>query len=120
MPMHDLVLFILLALASYRVTRLVTTDKITEHLFEPIRQRLEDRWIAKHAGDDENLAYLFGQSQTWNSKLAFMLSCPWCLGFWVSGAGTLLVSLAYGLDYPILTWFALSTVVGFLGRFDSE
>jgi hypothetical protein len=49
-----------------------------------------------------------------------MLSCPWCLGFWISGVATLLVSLAYGLDYPIITWFALSTVVGFLGRFDTE
>lgn len=118
--MDDLGLFVLLALACYRVTRLVTTDKITEPIFEPIRERLEARWIDKHAGDDENLAYLYGKSQTWNSKLAFLLSCPWCLGFWVSGLGTLLVSLAYGLDYPILTWLALSTIVGFLGRFDSE
>jgi hypothetical protein len=117
--MHDAWLFVLLALACYRVTRLVTTDKITEPVFEPLRQRLETRWIAKHAETDlEVLKY--EASETWNSKLAFMLSCPWCLGFWVSGAGTLLVSLAYGLDYPIFTWFALSTVVGFLGRFDSE
>lgn len=118
--MADPWLFVLLALACYRVTRLVTMDKITEPIFEPIRERLEARWINRHAGDDENLAYLYGKSAEWNSKLAFMLSCPWCLGFWVSGAGTLLVSLAYGLDYPILTWFALSTVVGFLGRIDSE
>lgn len=110
--MHDLVLFILLALASYRVTRLVTTDKITEPIFDKIRFGLERRWYAKHGP--------VGSDTHFNSKLAFMLSCPWCLGFWVSGAATLLVSLAYGLDYPILTWFALSTVVGFLGRFDSE
>ena len=110
--MSDLVLFILLALACYRVTRLVTTDKITEPIFDKIRFGLERRWYAKHGP--------VGSDTHFNSKLAFMLSCPWCLGFWVSGAGTLLVSLAYGLDYPILTWFALSTVVGFLGRFDSE
>lgn len=110
--MHDLVLFVLLALASYRVTRLVTTDKITEPIFDKIRFGLERRWYAKHGP--------VGSDTHFNSKLAFMLSCPWCLGFWVSGAGTLLVSLAYGLDYPILTWFALSTVVGFLGRIDSE
>lgn len=118
--MHDAWLFILLALACYRVTRLVTTDTITEPLFGPIRLRLEARWIRKHAGDDENLAHLYGKSEKWNSKLAFLLSCPWCLGFWISGAATLLVSLVYGLDYPIITWFALSTVVGFFGRFDSE
>lgn len=110
----------LASLAAYRVTRLVTLDKITEPIFGALRLWLEERWIRKHAGDDENLACLYGKSETWNSKLAFLLSCPWCLGFWVSGVGTLLVSLAYGLDYSILTWLAVSTVVGFLGRFDSE
>lgn len=109
--MGDAWLFILLALACYRVTRLVTMDKITEPIFDRLRFGLERRWYEKHDG---------GSDTHFNSKLAFMLSCPWCIGFWVSGAGTLLVSLAYGLDYPILTWFALSTVVGFLGRFDSE
>lgn len=117
--MGDAGLFILLALACYRVTRLVTMDKIAEPLFEPLRQRLEDRWIRRHAKtNSEALAY--EGSTTWNSKLAFMLSCPWCLGFWMSGAGTLIVSLVYSLDYPILTWLAVSTVVGFLGRIDSE
>lgn len=118
--MHEFAFFIMFAFACYRVTRFVTMDKIGEPFFEPIRLRLEARWIRKHAGDDEDLAHLYGKSAEWNSKLAFLLSCPWCLGFWVSGAGTLLVSLAYGLDYPIITWFAASTVIGFLGRFDTE
>jgi hypothetical protein len=110
--MDDAWLFILLALACYRVTRLVTTDKITEPIFDRLRFGLERRWYAKHGP--------VGSDTHFNSKLAFMLSCPWCLGFWISGVATLLVSLAYGLDYPIITWFALSTVVGFLGRFDTE
>lgn len=110
--MDDFALFILLALACYRVTRLVTTDKITEPVFDRMRFGLERRWYAKHGPE--------GSDTHFNSKLAYLLSCPWCLGFWVSGAGTLLVSLAYGLDYPIITWFALSTVIGFLGRLDTE
>jgi hypothetical protein len=116
--MSDALLITLLALACYRVTRLVTTDKIAEPIFEPFRQRLEDRWQRKHYSEYVPDAVRY--SPTWNSKLAFMLSCPWCLGFWVSGAGTLIVSIVYGLDYPILTWFAVSTAVGFIGRFDSE
>lgn len=118
--MDDLWRCLLLALACYRVTRLVTMDTITEPIFGPLRLWLENRWIVKRAGGDESLAHLFGKSPTWNSKLAFLLSCPWCLGFWVSGAGTLLVSVAYGLDYPILTWFAVATVVGFLGNLDKD
>jgi hypothetical protein len=109
--MHDAALFVLLALACYRVTRLVVLDKIAEPVTERIRWWFERRWYAKHEG---------GSETHFNSKIAFMLSCPWCIGFWVSGAGTLLVSLAYGLDYPILTWFAVSTIVGLIGRIDSE
>lgn len=105
-------LLVLGALASYRITRLVTTDKIAEPFTERIRWFFERRWEAKHPeavpGDE------------WNSKLAFLLSCPWCLGFWVSGVVTVILSVAYGLNYPILTWLAMSTVVGFLGRIDSE
>lgn len=118
--MADIGGLILLALACYRVTRLVTTDKIAEPVFEPLRQRLEDRWIRRNTRPGSPEEFDAVESDKWNSKLAFLLSCPWCLGFWVSGVGTLLVSLAYGLDYSILTWLAVSTVVGFLGRFDSE
>lgn len=105
-------LFVLGALAAYRITRLVTTDKITEPIFDKIRFGLERRWYAKHGP--------VGSDTHFNSKLAFLLSCPWCLGFWVSGVVTVILSMAYGLHYPILTWLAMSTVVGFLGNIDSE
>jgi len=102
----------LASLAAYRVTRLVTSDKITEPFFDRIRFGLERRWYAKHGP--------VGSDTHFNSKLAYLLSCPWCLGFWVSGVTTVIVSVAYGLDYPILTWLAMSAVVGFLGRIDGD
>lgn len=110
--MPDWWLVALATLAAYRLTRLATTDKITEPLMERVRWWLEKRWESKHAEP--------GSDTEWNSKIAFMLSCPWCLGFWVSGAATVLVSAVYGLDYPVLTWLAMSTVIGFIGRIDSE
>lgn len=117
--MNDLFLLLLMALASYRLVRVVTLDKITEPVFEPLRQRLESRWIRKHARSNSE-ALDYESSSKWNSKLAYFLSCPWCLGFWVSGAVTVIVSLAYGLDYPILTWLASSTIIGLIGALDSE
>jgi len=102
----------LASLAAYRVTRLVTSDKITEPIFERLRWWFERRWNANHAED--------GSQTDWNSKWAYLLSCPWCLGFWVCGVFTVVLSLAYGLDYPVLTWLAMSTVVGFLGRIDGD
>lgn len=41
--------------------------------------------------------------------------CPWCLGFWITGAVT---ALAYFLGYVedwAVTWIAASVIVGFLG-----
>jgi len=110
--MHEWWLVALASLAAYRVTRLVTSDKITEPIFDRIRFGLERRWYVKHGPADSDTHF--------NSKLAYLLSCPWCLGFWVSGATTVVLSWAYGLDYPILTWLAMSTVVGFLGRIDGD
>jgi hypothetical protein len=108
----DVLLFVLATLAAYRVTRLVTTDKIAEPLMDRIRFGLERRWYAKHGP--------VGSDTHFNSKWAYLLSCPWCLGFWVSGVMTVVLSIAYGLDYPIITWLAMSTVVGFLGGADNE
>jgi hypothetical protein len=102
----------LASLAAYRVTRLVTSDKITEPIFDRLRFGLERRWHEKHGP--------IGSDTHFNSKLAYLLSCPWCLGFWVCGVFTVVLSVAYGLDYPILTWLAMSTVVGFLGRIDGD
>jgi hypothetical protein len=104
----------LASLAAYRVTRLVTSDKITEPIFERLRWWFEQQWFKKHMRDESV------PDDEWNSKWAYLLSCPWCLGFWVCGMFTVVLSLAYGLDYPILTWLAMSTVVGFLGRIDGD
>lgn len=118
--MHDAVLFVVLALACYRVTRFVVQDTIAEPIFGRLRDALEFRWIRKHTRPGSPEEFDAIESEKFNSKLAYLLSCPWCLGFWVSGVGTLLVSIAYGLDYPVITWLAVSTVIGFLGRIDSE
>ncbi len=76
------------ALATYRITRLITDDLITE----PIRAavtRLGEPWASG-------------------------IECPWCVGFWVSCA-VVAVSWAFPNQWaPIATVFALSAVAGFL------
>jgi hypothetical protein len=112
----------LLPLAAYRVTRFVTKDAIAAPVFDPLREWLEYRWIRKHTLPGTPAEFDAIESETFNSKFAYGLSCAWCLGFWVSGVGSLLVSVAYGLDYLMfaLLWLATSTIVGLIGRLDSD
>jgi hypothetical protein len=86
------------ALAAYRLTRLVTTDDLPPA--NRLRQALSD------ATPD---AY------------AMLWSCPWCLGFWTSGAVTAAAELADrkgrrdAFLLAALPW-AVSTVAGFLAE----
>lgn len=59
------------ALAAYRLTRLVTTD----HLPPAVKLRT---WLSDNTPGD----------------YAVLWTCPWCLGFWTSGAVAVLAELA--------------------------
>lgn len=86
------------ALASYRLTRLVTAD----HLPPAVRLRA---WLSDHTPDE----------------YAMLWSCPWCFGFWTSAALTATAELAdrKGHRHTFLLaaapW-AISTVAGFLAE----
>ena len=89
--------FILAALATARITRLVTTDRITQAPRTWVLRRVVSRY-----GDESLLAYL--------------VVCDWCVSVYV-GAG---VATAWALAGQTL-WFqataaalALSYVAGFL------
>lgn len=88
----------LLTLATYRVWRLLALDAITE----PIRAR-----------------FIFREGPVWQ-WLANMLECPWCAGFWLSGAASLAWLLSFDLSvwYLVLLWPAVSALVGILDWFD--
>lgn len=60
--MQDLVELIVLALAVFRVTRLVTTDYITE----PIRNFIWKRFPPE------------------STKTGYLFTCDWCTSIWVS------------------------------------
>ncbi len=70
--------FLLLAMAAFRVTRLIGWDEITE----PLRQRV----LTKRTGGvmdsvrPRKVKFLRERS-AWLTK---MMQCPWCLGWWVS------------------------------------
>lgn len=87
-----------LALAVYRVWRIVAVDQITE----PIRARI-----------------IFRDHPAWD-WFVDLVTCPWCLGWWLSGVASLVYVAALDLSawWVWLLWPAVSCVVGFLGKFD--
>jgi hypothetical protein len=87
----DLSIIALVALATARLTGLVVEDKITE----PMRN-----WVVKHTKDD--------------SKVAYLLFCPWCVSIYAGAALATVVYFAYGsgLVYIGLLALAASQVAG--------
>lgn len=85
------------ALATFRITRLITTDRITRaprvkvirHAYEHRGQRLEysndsdlpgPTHIRMSDGQVENLAH----DDDDVPELAAFIVCPWCVGMWVA------------------------------------
>lgn len=99
---------VLVCLATYRLTILVTEDKITRPLIDPIQEWAERRWLAKHPNGDRN-------SDQWQSQVGWLLSCPWCSGLWIAGIVTCVVDVWFApLPMPVLVALAASGVTGFL------
>lgn len=85
------------ALAAYRVTRLITRDSLPP--MARLRDHVLDRW-----GDS-------GWSE--------LIVCPWCMGFWISSAATVVASTpADVVGRWIAVPFAMSAVVGLLASRD--
>lgn len=92
----NLLLFLILALASYRITRFFVIDSLFAHS----RQKL---YVALGNASDKGNRF----KRFLAHKLLEGLSCTWCLGMWVTG-GVYWVFVTYGL-----TWYLI--VAGLAG-----
>lgn len=97
----------LLALAGYRSTQLLVHDAI----LDPVRDRL----FAWHEA---------ASSKALRTALITLVSCTYCMGWWVSGAALTvwLVKTGQWHDAPLLvhgiTWFAVAGGQSLLNRWD--
>ena len=103
--MNDALLFGLMSLAGYRVTRLIVMDT-----FPPIaavRRVL--------AGDpDENV-----RRARWSPEwLAELVTCPWCMSVWVAGGLTLIIDIVHGLPLPLLWWPAVAAAAVWISHLE--
>jgi hypothetical protein len=95
----DVLLFLVLALAAFRITRLLVADE-----FPPVAA-VRERVTRRFGGD---------------SSPAYLVHCPWCTGVYVSAA--LVAALDWLTDHtvlaPALLIAAVSAAVGYLAALD--
>ena len=95
--------FVLITLASWRVTRLFVYDAVTKWFREQF-------WDAKKVGKGFVLEKpKVGPRRT----LADLFSCPWCFGVWASALVIFCYLVTEWAYYPIL-FLAISAVATFL------
>ena len=71
--------FIIFALASFRLTRLIVHDKITQFIRNPFHKEIEE---TDENGNTEIYIEIKGKGvRAWIGEL---LSCYWCTGVWCS------------------------------------
>jgi hypothetical protein len=107
----------LVALGSYRLARLVTTDELTEGL----RWAVLRRWPSwrQTVRNPANGSGLNGQTEVVPSLPVKFVNCPWCVAVWTSAG--LLVADHYAGYLPswrlaALAWPATAAAAGLLSR----
>ena len=93
--------FTILSLASYRITRFITTDAVP---FGLLREKIEVRWSQAKYGE------MFAEG----------LTCPFCMGAWVSFALIGALAQVISIPLPALYALAVSSVVGIVGKLVEE
>lgn len=92
-------LLLVMALATYRLTRLVVEDDFPPVLW--VRHRLAGGW----SGPDEDVpVYRARWVPQW---LADLVSCPWCASGWVALGVTGGVWAVDSMPVPGLVWLAV-------------
>jgi hypothetical protein len=90
----SLLITLLIALATHRLWRLAALDYITDGL----RDRLAPE----------------------ETKRRVLISCPWCLGTWLTAAVWAITWAATPLEVPWLVLAAATSLTGLLGAADSQ
>lgn len=89
--------FVILALATFRLTRLITRDVITE----PIRTRVWKKLPPE------------------SSKIGYLFTCEWCMSIWVASL-VYVCFIITSVTVILLVPFALSAVAGLLTAYEDK
>lgn len=73
--------FLIICLASFRLTRLIVFDKITEFLRAPFLQ--EEVFVNEHGGKE---VFYVPRKGVIRKFIGELVSCTWCTGIWSSAS----------------------------------
>lgn len=94
MTLSDFLLVVLLALATYRISRLIIFDSLVGTRVDSgtkLSRRI-DEWAYNQDGTDKGF---------WRGKVGDLITCPHCLSFWISWSAC---SLWWGIRPWAITW----------------
>lgn len=101
--------FILLSLASFRLTRLIVYDTITAFLRKPF---FEEEQVIDEKGEAE--IYIVPRKKGLRGFIGQLLNCYWCTGVWIA---IFIVCLYYLIPYwsgPLIVLLAVAGLAAFL------
>jgi hypothetical protein len=104
--MREGIIVLGLPLAAYYVSWLIVHAKITSKWVGRWQVFWESRWERRHPDAED--------SEEWQSKLAYLPSCIWCAGFWVSGIMLGVTALFQPIPLFGILWLAMAAVIGLL------
>lgn len=108
------------SLAAYRLTKLVVDDQLTAEARDAVIEAAYAR-----AGRREEVTQGYAGRHDWAEivandddppKLAFLVSCPWCAGMWVSLGVVVLDAVAPGPWRHMRRALAMSAAAGLIAE----
>ncbi|MDQ0198208.1 DUF1360 domain-containing protein [Neobacillus ginsengisoli] len=94
---------VILALASFRLTRLIVFDKITEFLRNPFFEEIEEK------NEDGTIGiYYLPKGKGIRKFVGQLLSCYWCTGIWTSAGVVLLFYLFPNYCLPFILFLSVA------------
>jgi hypothetical protein len=86
-----LINFIILALAAFRATHIITTDVIAEDF----RNKIWSKWPP-------------------STKVGYLITCNWCTGFWVAILFVVGLSILPQVTFVVSLILAISALIGLI------
>lgn len=108
----------MIALVTFRVTRLIIQDKIPfGDLREPFKDWLDpsDEWKIEN-----NQPHATGHWGWFGRKVRYWLECPWCMSMWVAPGVIYVFTLFISVPLYGAVWLAASAATGLLANLEDK